>query len=534
MPRTTITPIATPPARTAPAAPADRDGSAAPVAAADVAPAPLDAVTAADPAAPAAADFARSSAGADVGSVRFAPAFARSAEPPRPIDPSLYRSILDEAARADWRDCGIDPKRYVEERISKERVLDVLRANPDVKITLHRGAIKLSQAGFVDSTRCLPAFHDHPRDYPGAVYWQAHDRSLHLIGLVGEDWFRQTLYMLAVEGIPGRQILVEGSDRLDQILARELGPTLDQHRFASVTVGTVGELTQGLERVLADRGRPAYAVKVFGKMQALLDRQLAEAKPAKRPRWEERRARLARIAAQTGDATERMKLIMADPVLTGPLGELLKAYRDGPPFRELPWTVINLRRPLFSHRVIEMAGKKHLILHVGGAHGDLARAGVEYALRRQPTIGRVNVFGSAGSFSDDLPPDTVILPRGAIASAESDRPPIPIDNKAVIPGAQAVRHSNVSTLLREHRAGLEAMRRTPAETVDMEGYHVAAAVAAAGRPVELRAVFRVSDVATSSDLGAHRADRGATSDYAKRRLVDEQVASLFFLDGTGD
>jgi hypothetical protein len=355
---------------------------------------------------------------------------------------------------------------------------------------------------------------------------------LHLIGIVGEDWFRQTLRMLAIEGIPASQILIEGSDRIDQILAHELGPTLDQHRLASVTVGTVGELTQGLERVLANRQRPAHAVKVFGQMQALLDQQLATAKPDKRPRWEERTARLERIAAQSSDATERMKLVMADPVLSGPLGELLKVYRDGPPASELPWTVSNVRRPLFSHRVIEVDGQQHLILHVGGAHGDLAHAAVEYALKRQPSIERVNVFGSAGSFSDDLPPDTVIVPRGAISSAEPDRSPIAIDNQAVLPGAQVVRHTNVSTLLREHRAGLEAMQKT-AETVDMEGYHVAAAVAAAGRPVELRAVFRISDVATSDVLGAHRADREATSDYDKRRRVDEQVAAMFFLHGAG-
>lgn len=497
---------------------------------ADVSTPPIDSVATDGGVPSTAADFARASA--DVGSVVNSPLFARSAEPPKPVDPALYQSILDEAQSADWRDCGIDPKRYIEERISTDKVLDPLRADPDKKIVLHRGALKLSQAGFVDSSRCQPMFHESPRDYPGAVYWQPQDHNFHMIGIVGEDWYRQTLHMLAIEGIPQSQILVEGSDRIDQILAKELGPTLDANNFDSVTVGTIGELTQGLERVLADRGRPAYAVKVFGQMQALLDQQIAKAKPDKLPRWQERKARLDQIAARTGDATERMKLIQADPVLTGPFGELLKAYRDGPPFNELPWTVTNLRRPLFSQRIIEVEGKKHLILHVGGAHGDLAHAAVEYALKRQPSITRVNVFGSAGSFSNDLPPDTVVLPQGSVASAESDRPPVAIDNKAVIPGATPTRHTNVSTLLREHRAGLECMKSV-AETIDMEGYHVAAAAAEADHPVELRAVFRISDVATASDLGAHRADRGATSDYDKRRLVDEQVAAMFFLDQTG-
>ncbi|MHC4392074.1 MAG: hypothetical protein ACYS22_12260, partial [Planctomycetota bacterium] len=94
---------------------------------------------------------------------------------------------------------------------------------------------------------------------------------------------------------------------------------------------------------------------------------------------------------------------------------------------------------------------------------------------------------------------------------------------ASLEGAVEVAHSNVSTLLREHHAGIERMRALPADTVDIESYHVARAVAEAGRPVELRTILRVSDVASSSHLGAHRADRAGTSDYDARRAGEEKV-----------
>ena len=91
--------------------------------------------------------------------------------------------------------------------------------------------------------------------------------------------------------------------------------------------------------------------------------------------------------------------------------------------------------------------------------------------------------------------------------------------------------SNVSTLLREHRDGLERMAALPAETVDIESYHVARAVAelAADRSLQFKAILRVSDVATSSELGAHREDRPETSDYDARRDGEERVVVAFGL-----
>jgi hypothetical protein len=143
------------------------------------------------------------------------------------------------------------------------------------------------------------------------------------------------------------------------------------------------------------------------------------------------------------------------------------------------------------------------------------------------------VYGSAGSFSEEIPPDTFLLPRGEVRSIEAGRPPVPIRNAAALEGAREGAHSNVSTLLREHRAGLERLMGLPAETVDIESYHVARAVAEAGRPVELRAILRVSDVATSPELGAHREDREETSDYNARRAGEERVVRALGLIGAG-
>ena len=138
----------------------------------------------------------------------------------------------------------------------------------------------------------------------------------------------------------------------------------------------------------------------------------------------------------------------------GPIGEKIRATEDGPPSRELPWRMETRNARVLAHRIVEVESKKHLIIHIGGAHGDMAYQAVRYVLANEPAFARVNMYGSAGSFSERISPDTFVILSGAIRSAESDRAPVPISNRARLDGAIEVSHSNVSTLLREHRAGL--------------------------------------------------------------------------------
>jgi len=242
-------------------------------------------------------------------------------------------------------------------------------------------------------------------------------------------------------------------------------------------------------------------------------------------------AHKAEVAAKHQIATSGAGSL-SDQVLSGPLTEFIRAAEEGPPHQELPWRFSIKNADVFPHRILEVDGKKHLMIHIGGAHGDMAYHAVRYVLAKKPILGRVNVYGSAGSLSTTIPPDTFILPSKTFRSLEEDRSNVSVDNRAVLDGAILVRHSNVSTLLREHRAGLERMAALPADTVDIESYHVARAVSEAGRSIDFRAILRVSDVATSSELGAHREARAQTSNYDRRRVDEERVVSaLGFLAG---
>ncbi len=465
------------------------------------------------PSAPAAATVARPRP--------VAPAAAAGAR--APVDPAVYGPILDEARRADWRGLGIDPVRYVDDRLDRERFLRPLLADPGAKVVLHRDALKVGEVGSIDGSRTRNVTHPDSKDFPGRVYLSPEDGAYHVVGILGEDWYRQTLHMLATAGVPASKVEVEGAFDPGRVVERDLGPTLAAHDFDAVTVGTMGELTKAMERALRERVRPAHVEKVLRDMAGHLEKQAAEARPDRRPAWEERRARLDAVRAQGGTAPERLERVKADPVLRGPLGELIRSADEGPPARELPWRWETRNAQALAHRVVEVDGRKHLLIHIGGAHGDMAYHAVRHVLAHEPDLRRVNVYGSAGSFTTRIPPDTFILPRGAIRSAESDRAPVAVRNEAALDGAIEVAHSNVSTLLREHRAGIARLTGLPADTVDIESYHVARAAAEAGRPVELRAILRVSDVATSDALGAHRPDRGTTSDYEARRAGEERA-----------
>lgn len=451
---------------------------------------------------------------------------------PRPIDPLVYSPIFEEARTADWRDCGIDPVRYTEDRLDRAQFLTPLLADPAAKVVLHRQSLRIGQVASIDGSRARNVTLPRAKDYPGRVYRSPEDGAFHIVGIAGEDWFRQTLHMLATAGVPASKILVEETFDPAAIAARDLDATLAAHDFESVTIGTMGELSRAVERVLRERERPAHVERTLAETADFLETQVRNARPDRRARWEEVRARFAAVRAAGGTALEQLERVKADPVLRGPLGEKVRIAEEGPPARELPWRVETRNADVFAHRILEVDGKKHLLVHIGGAHGDMAYHAVRHVLAAEPGLGRVNMYGSAGSFSDTLPPDTFIVPRGEIRSAEEDRALVPARNAARLEGAVETAHSSVSTLLREHRGGLARLASLPAETVDIESWHVARAVAEAGRPVELRAILRVSDVATSPALGAHRDDRQATSDYDARRKGEERaVIALGLVEG---
>lgn len=438
-----------------------------------------------------------------------------------PVPEAVYGPIFAEIAGAEWEGCGIDPERYVADRLDMEHFIGPLLADPDAKVVLHRDALKIGQVGSIDGSRTFNVAHPRAKDYPGRVYYAREDGCYHLVGIPGEDWVRQSLFMLAVAGVPRDKIELEGVSRAPELIAADLDEVLSGHDFDSVTIGTMGELTRAVERVLRRRGLPAHTAKVIGQMEAHLEERVRTSRPDKQPRWEARLGRLRELRAAGGPALEQLARIEDDPVLRGPLGELIREAKDGPPRDELPMRYRTRGGDLLAHRVLEVDGRKHLLIHIGGAHGDLAHATIRHILEREPALGQVNVYGSAGSFREDIPPDTFLLPQ-TFRSHEEGRPELAATNGAALEGAVEVTHTNVSTLLREHRGGLARMSEGT-DTVDMESYHVARAVSEAGRPVALNAILRVSDVATSAELGAHREDRDETSDYDARREGEERV-----------
>lgn len=442
---------------------------------------------------------------------------------PAPIATAVYGPIYAEARTADWRHVGIDPARYVAARLHTKAFLTPLLNGAKTRVVLHRQAIKISQVPGIHPSHTRNVSHPDAKDYPGRVYWSPDDRAFHIVAIAGEDWFRQTLHMLATAGVPIEKITVEGMFAPAALVAADLDPTLAAHAFDSVTVGPMGELVQAIERVLRQRERPAYAQQMLARMAALLEERMRQAPPDKKPSWATRLQRLQALCSPQSPALEQITRIKADTLLSGPLANLIHAAEEGPPRQQLPWSFSTRNADVLAHRVVTVDGKKHLLIHIGGAHGDMAYHAIRHVLAKQPTLGRVNVYGSAGSFSTAIPPDTFIIPTGTFRSLEEDRGTVLVSNQAALDGAIAVRHANVSTLLREHRAGLQRLVALPADSVDIESYHVARAVSEAGRPVDFRAILRVSDVATSPELGAHRVSRARTSHYDVRRDGEERV-----------
>ncbi|MHC4392101.1 MAG: hypothetical protein ACYS22_12395, partial [Planctomycetota bacterium] len=368
----------------------------------------------------------------------------------RPIDPAVYGPILEEARTADWSGVGIEPQRYIDDRFNHEKFIEPLLADPEARVVLHRDALKIGQVRSIDGSRTINVAHSRAKDYPGRVYYDRDTKAYHVVGIAGEDWFRQTLHMLANKGVGADRIDVEGVFAPEAVIAEDLAATLDAHDFDSVTIGTMGELSRAVERVLRERVRPAHEAKVLNEMGTFLEERAGTARPDRRPRWEERATRLQAVRAIGGEASEQLAAIEADPVLRGVLAEHLRHAKEGPGARELPWSYTTRGGDLVAHRVLEVDDKKHLLVHIGGAHGDLAYHTVRHVLEREPDLEQVNMYGSCGSFSDQIPPDTFITPQTAIRSAEEDREPVEVTNAASLEGAVEVAHSNVSTLLREH------------------------------------------------------------------------------------
>ncbi len=449
----------------------------------------------------------------------------------QPIDPTLYGGIVDELQHADWQGCGIAPLRYVEDRLDRQRFLDPLLQDSDARVVLHRRAFKLGQAPGVDTQGARSVSRRPSRDWPGDVY-RDRDGTFHIVGIPGEDWTTQTLYMLAAAGVGHDKVLVEGSADLAGLAAADLNHTLKTHDFDSVVIGTIGGVTRAIERSLRQREQPAHTGRCLTAMQSFLDDRAVHARADKRPRWQDRQQRLGAIRAAGGTPAEQIAAIEADPDLGSALAEQLRAVRDGAEVKDLPLSWKNGKARVFSHRVLEVEDKKHLLIHIGGAHGDLAHAAVAQALKMQPDLGKVALFDTCGSFDGaKLPPDSFVRPASSFASIEPGRPTFEVENLAAMPGAIDVKHSNVATLLREHKAGLAELEAS-GDTVDIEAWHVARAVAEArtgGRVVELRAILRVSDVADDVDLGAHRDDRQASSDYDGRRVGEEIVVQALGL-----
>lgn len=465
-------------------------------------------------------------------------------EAPKPIDVAAYQSIIDEHKTADWIDCGIEPKKYVADRFDMQKFIAPLLQNSQASVTIHRGAQKVGHllentnldAGLVKNMTNVSLA--DAKDFPASVY-QDRQGNFHVLGLYGEDWYRQALHMFAVAGVPASQIKSTGQADASAMIKSDLDPTLQTHRFDSVVLCSIGEMTRAVERTLRAQMQPQHAVQIAGEMRTYLQQQINDARPDKKARWQTRLDAFDALSRQQPALTaeQLMLAVQQDAGLAGPLGELLKKYNDGMPKEKLPWVCQNGKAQLINHRILEVEGKKHLLIHVGSAHGDLAEQALSHVLASQKHITRVGMYGSAGSLRDTIPPDTLIVPQSQIKSVEPDRSEISVKNqideatlqKLAGTSVKTVAHSNVSTLLKEHRAGLDAMLQLPADSVDIESYHAAKAVAAhttASRPIEWRVVLRVSDVATTSHLGAHRADRANTSNYTGRRSAEESVAAL--------
>jgi hypothetical protein len=175
----------------------------------------------------------------------------------------------------------------------------------------------------------------------------------------------------------------------------------------------------------------------------------------------------------------------------------------------------------FKHAIFIHGGKKHLILGIDEAHGDLAYHAMREVLNTQPNLKRVGVHGTAGSLTSDIPPERFVIPKSPHQKLETPTADFP--NRLNVPDWPTVTHGNVSTLMQEHRAALDQLQAKGIQTVDMEAFHIVRALAeyerTGGGMRELRIALRVSDVATEAELGAHRV-RALSAEVLNQRLAN--------------
>jgi hypothetical protein len=541
-----------------------------------------------------------------------------------------YRVIARELKGANWQGLGIDPEKYVLDRIPRS-VIDDLTGSPNARLTLHRG--EMPPAADLQLYDAVPGEY---RDFPGRIYKTRSTTpgapvEYHLFNLPGEDWYKQSLYMLAQFQIDVKKLHFTGALDPQGFVKRGLGTTLAEHSFESVVIGPRGAIHDALleslfpESWIRRQAQEASALlnnlipqarsfktkadDAFRKMQHQVDgfvtaleaaqarltagaplneivTSLRDAGLSLRGRadaasvsnfvtqsldeWRPRQQALADIPPGL-DATAKWRAAAQDPsVARSPLAknlqeaqqnlalasladqwetlrnaglssqQLIDALR-GQGFGEVP-KVKNLldREPKppktiqelalsgveylkpetgFKHAIFIHGGKKHLILGIDTAHGDLAYHAMREVLNTQPNLKRVGMHGTAGSLTSGVPPETFVIPKGPHQKLET--PSVDFPNQLNVPNWPVVTHGNVSTLMQEHRAVLDQLRAKGILTVDMEAFHIVRALAeyerAGGGMKDLRIALRVSDVATEADLGAHRV-RASSAEVSQQRL----------------
>lgn len=488
------------------------------------------------------------------------------------MSPTLLglKEARDEIAGAFFEGLALDPEEYVTKLLSPTFVEKI--KNPNSYVYVHRGAIKKDEVQVLrENAHEVEHLNVDVLDFAGKVYlYQPKDAPVefHFVGLSGEDWYRQTLYMLAVLDLSEERFQEEGIFNPHALLESEVLETLQQYDFDTVSICSIGQVEIAIEQVLHQRKEQQYKQAVIEKLWETLNQLQQESDPAilidkmkatlekLGRRFQDKVELIKRIIANHSETERQLELICSEEQLQrspiarqiatvknldnvgrcikrlseitsadqdaivqfeqikaeslfqfGTLRNLIRQAEQVPRLTEKEYKVVVCRRDVLSHHIVEVLGKKHLLMSIMGTHGDLSGHVTAYVLQNQPHIVRVNLYGSTGSLTKELGLNSLVLPHKTIISIEADRPkPAPLQNLANL-NAKQVQHGNVSTLLREHQANIRWLQKKGVHTIDMEAYHMARAVNEAtdkGKVVELRIVLRVSDIVTSKEFGAQR------------------------------
>lgn len=157
-------------------------------------------------------------------------------------------------ATANWKGLALDPAEYVTKLLSATFVEKI--KNPDSYVYVHRGAITKEEVQVLrEKAHEVQHLNVDVLDFPGKVYlYQPKNaaQEFHLVGLSGEDWFRQTLYMLAVLNLPDERVQEEGTFNPDALLG-QLAETVEQHEFCTLSICSIGQVETAIEQVLRQR-----------------------------------------------------------------------------------------------------------------------------------------------------------------------------------------------------------------------------------------------------------------------------------------